>query len=276
MGALALRQPASMDAHRHYRPEYERDRHRRPGDQQQECLAGQESVLDGLEHGHDRTIMSERGSQRFSVAEPVHRSEQRQQEPAQQRDDAEHHQRRPDPRCRLVRVGGGHALRLAREGHHPHARHVESSHPSGEQDEERREQHPRGAVDRGGGPDLGDDALLGPETADQRQTDDRRRADRHGGGGDRQLGRQATHVAHVLRIEVVIVITGIAHVIMRVMHLVDDRTGRHEQHPFRHRVVEQVEHRGAEGDDRRVMVIVVEQPQRHTEPGEDVCQLAHR
>ena len=75
---------------------------------------------------------------------------------------------------------------------------------------------------------------------------------------------------------------------VRMVHLVDDRTAGHEQHALGHGVVEQMEERGAEGHDHDRLVLVITrigrvvpvegvgQEQRSTETGENVGQLAHR
>ena len=150
----------------------------------------------------------------------------------------------------------------------------------------------------GHAPGVGDDAFLGPEATDERQTDDRRGTDEHRRGGDGKAGRKATHVGHGLRIEVIVVVVVpvvvtvvvvvVMHVVVRVVHLVDDRTAGHEEHALGHGVVEQVEQRSAKGHDHDGLVLVVPgvrrvvpiegvgEEQRSPKSGEDVGQLAHR
>ena len=210
----------------------------------------------------------------------------------------EHQQRNGNPWRVLMNMGSHFGLGLACEGHEPHARHVEAGHAGGDEHEEGRQQE-AWVMLHGHAPGVGDDAFLGPEATDERQADDRSRPHQHGRGRDGQTGGKPTHVGHGLRVEIVVVVVVavtvllvmmvvVVHVMVSMMHLVDDRTAGHEQHALGHGVVEQMEERGTEGNDDDGLVLVVPgirrvvpiegvgEEQSSTKPGKDVGQLAHR
>ena len=168
-------------------------------------------------------------------------------------------------------------LGLPGERHEPHPGHVEARHARGQQDQYRWSEH-QWLVVEGRLPRLGDDGLLGPEAADQGYADYRHGPYHHGSGRHGHLGGQASHVPHVLRVEVVVVVVPLAlvEVVVGVVNLVDDRAAGHEEHALRHGVVEQVEHGPAENEGGCLGLAVVVEPERHSQSREDVCQLAHR
>ena len=211
------------------------------------------------------------------LREPLDHVQDRQPEAAQRAYHREYDEWLLDPRGGLVHVVHHLVLRLPGERHEPHPGHVESRHACGQQDQYGRSEH-QWLVVQGCLPRLGDDGLLRPEPPYQGYPDYRHGADHHGCRRHGQLGCQAAHVPHVLRVEVVVVVVPVAlvEVVVGVVHLVYHRAARHEEHPLGHGVVEQVEHGSPEDQGRRVGLAVVVEPERDPESREYVCQLAHR
>ena len=121
------------------------------------------------------------------------------------------------------------ALRWSSECHQPHPSHIEASHTRSCQHQHSRDEH-QWLLFQTGFPSLSDDAFFGPEAADEWDTYDGHRSEHHSRGCDRHPSSKAPHDAHILRVEVTVVVTFVrtvfltelAHVIVRVMHLVDD------------------------------------------------------
>ncbi len=130
---------------------------------------------------------------------------------------------------------------LSHEGHEPHAEHVERGHESGDDSEHPEDGEPDGLMSGLHG-DL-EDEVLGPESAEERESCDGQGTEQHGDRGDLHVLVETSHLSHVFS-----------------AHGVDDGSGAHEQQGLEEGVVHHVEASCDEscgsGDDQRVIAVL--------------------
>ena len=139
-----------------------------------------------------------------------------------------------------MRLGSRLAARLAKEDQDDLAAHVEGGEEGGN-----RQQPVNGWLKDLG---LGQDLILGPETCQWEDARQRQRAYQVDPEGGLHAVAQAAHVAHVLRVKMVLVPhlpaqeRVVLHGMVAVLHALDDRAGREEEQRLEEGVRHQVEH----------------------------------
>ena len=86
---------------------------------------------------------------------------------------------------------------LSHEGHEPHAEHVERGHEGGDDTEDPEDGEPDGSVVSCLHGDL-QDQVLGPESAEERESGDGQGSEEHRDGCDLHVLVKASHLPHVL------------------------------------------------------------------------------